>query len=234
MYLAVGATHLDDELALLLSLLALRAAVSGRAVLAGALLGLAIDAKPWAAGFAALLLLLGTGRRVAFAMLGAAVTVTAAWLPFFLADPATIEAAHYTIANSPLSGLRALGFTDPRTPSWDRPAQAMCGLVLGAIAHIRHRWPVMLLVAVTARLALDPGTHLYYQAGLVLAAAVWDIVGTRSRLPWWTMAGCLVLFVGRGLPLPAPVFGWLTVMFFIASCAPVVLPLPSLNVSQRG
>ncbi len=130
MYLAAGATHLDDELALLLSLLALRAAVSGRAVFAGALLGLAIDAKPWAAGFAALLLLPGTGRRIALAMLSAAMTVTAAWLPFFLADPATIKAVHYTIANSPLSGLRALGFTDLRTPSGTGPSRRCVGWCL--------------------------------------------------------------------------------------------------------
>jgi hypothetical protein len=224
MYLAVGVTHLDDVLALLLSVLALRAAVSGQAVLAGGLLGLAVDAKPWAAGFAALLLLLASRRRITVAVLTAAAVIALAWLPFFLADPATIKALHYTIPNSAPSGLRGLGFTEPRTPGWDRPVQVACGIVLGVVAYLRRRPAALLLVAVNARLALDPGAHVYYQAGLVLAAAVWDVAGSERRMPWWTMGSCLVLFLGRGLPLPAPVFGWLTVACFVASCALLLLP----------
>jgi uncharacterized membrane protein len=48
MSLAVGTAHLDDVLALLFTILAIRGALAGRPVLAGVLLGLAVDAKPWA------------------------------------------------------------------------------------------------------------------------------------------------------------------------------------------
>ena len=223
MYLAVGSAHLDDVLALTAGVAALAVARSGRAVPAGLLLGLAVDAKPWALGFAALLLLLPGPRAVLRGALTTAATVALAWLPFFLSDPRTVRALHFTIPNTPLSALRALGVTDPRTPPWDRPAQALLGIALGLIAVRRGRWPAVLLLGVAARIALEPGTNKYYAAGAVVGALVWDLVGSAARFPWWTAGAVGALFASRWLPMPDAAHGWITLAYCVA-CAAVLLP----------
>jgi hypothetical protein len=223
MYLAVASTHLDDVLALVGGVAALATARAGRPILTGLLLGLAVDAKPWALGFAALLLLLPGWPAVLRGTVSTAVVVALGWLPFFLADPGTSRALHFTIANTPLSALRALGFTDPRTPPWDRPAQALLGIAFGVLAVRRGRWPAVLLLAVAARLALDPGTNRYYAAGAVVGALVWDLAGSRLRFPWWTAAAAVSLFASRSIPLPSAVHGWITLAYCLAA---VLLLIP--------
>jgi len=225
MYLAVASAHLDDVLALAGGVAALAAARSGRPVLAGLLLGLAVDAKPWALGFAALLLVLPGPRAVLRGALTTAAAIAAAWLPFFLSDPRTVRALHFTIPNTPLSALRALGVTDPRTPPWDRPAQALLGIALGTLAVRRGRWPAVLLLGVAARIALEPGTNKYYAAGAVVGALVWDLAGSSSRFPWWTAGAVGALFASRWLPVPDAVHGWITLAYCV-SCAAVLLPGP--------
>jgi hypothetical protein len=222
LFLAVGVTHVDDVLALLFGVLALRAARTGRPLLTGALLGLAVDAKPWALSFGCILLLLGRRRTVLAGAAAMAALIAVAWLPFFLADPATSNALRYTISNTPLSALRVLGVHDPRTPAWDRPAQAALGTVLALLAWHRGRWPAMLLLAVAARIVLDPGTNKYYVAGLVVGAALWDVLGSRARLPWWTATACLGLFTARWVPMPDSGHGWLTLTYATA-CATLAL-----------
>jgi hypothetical protein len=190
--LAVGYLHLDDGLALILAVLALRAAVARRPVLAGAWVGLATDAKPWALVFAALLLLLPVRDiwRAALAMVAA---LAAAWLPFYLADPGTMKAAHYTIRNVPASALRALGVTSAKTPSWDRPTQILLGWALGATAIWRRRWAAVILLGAGARIALDPGVHGYYTAGIMVGALIWDTIGARRAWPVWSLLSILAL-----------------------------------------
>ncbi|WP_344613956.1 glycosyltransferase 87 family protein [Dactylosporangium salmoneum] len=219
MFLAVGVAHLDDVLALLLSVAALRTARDGRAALTGLLLGLAADAKPWAVGFAAMLLLLPGWRRGLTAAAVLAAAVAAAWLPFFAADPHTSNAVRYTIQNVPVSALHALGVHDPRTPPWDRPAQLALALALGAVAVWRGHWPAIPLLTVASRLVLEPGGNKYYIAGVVVGTIIWDYAGSRHDVPWWTMSACLGLFVARWVPMPDPVHGWLLVAFFAAACA---------------
>jgi hypothetical protein len=233
MYLAVASAHLDDVLALTAAVAALAAARSGRAVLSGLLLGLAVDAKPWALGFAALLLLLPGPRAVLRGALTTAATVAAAWLPFFLSDPRTVRALHFTIRNTPLSALRALGVTDPRTPPWDRPAQALLGIALGLVAVRRGRWPAVLLLGVAARIALEPGTNKYYAAGAVVGALVWDLVGSTARFPWWTAGAVTALFTSRWLPLPDAAHGWMTLAYCVA-CVGVLLPGRSARTGRDG
>jgi hypothetical protein len=221
-YLAVASAHLDDVLALTGAVAALAAAWSGRPVAAGLLFGLAVDAKPWALGFAALLLLLPGPRAMLRGALTAAVTVAAAWLPFFLFDPRTVRVLHFTIRNTPLSALRALGVTDPRTPPWDRPAQAVLGIALGLLAVRRGRWPAVLLLGVAARIALEPGTNKYYAAGAVVGALVWDLAGSASRFPWWTAGAVAALFAGRWIPVPDAVHGWTTLAYCVSCIALLV------------
>jgi hypothetical protein len=222
-YLAVSVTHLDDVLTLLFAVLGLRAAVAGRAVLAGALLALAVDAKPWALPLVCLLLLLPGDRRRP-AVLTYAAVLAVAWLPFLLGDLGTVHALHYTIPNSNFSALRVLGIDTPRTPSWDRPAQVVVGLTVSLLALARRRWQLVLLATIVARVVLDPGTNHYYAAGIVVGAAVWDIAGSRRSVPWWTATSFLGLFFARDLSLPPVVNGISLLVFFVAVCALAALP----------
>ena len=205
--LAVEFGHLDDVLALLCAVLAVWAGVLRRPVLTGLCVGLAADAKPWALIFLPLLLLLAGGagqapwsgqRRAAATLAGpalgvaaaaatAALVIAAGWLPFYIADPGTIAAAHFTITNLPDSALRALGVHAARTPSWDRPAQAVAGCALGTLVILRRRWAGAVLLAVSARIALDPGAHAYYTAGVMAGALLWDCVGARRPFPLWSL-----------------------------------------------
>ena len=222
-YLAVAVAHLDDVLTLLFGVLGLRAAVVGRPVVAGALLALAVDAKPWAVPFGCLLLLLPPGRRRSAGLTYAAV-VAVAWLPFLLGDHGTFHAMQFTIPNTDFSALRVLGVDTPRTPSWDRPAQIALGIAVSLLAIARRRWPLVLLVTIAARVALDPGTNRYYAAGIVVAAMVWDVLGSRRTFPWWTGTACLALFVARNLPLPPVANGIALLAFLSAVCALAALP----------
>ena len=92
MYVAVRSAHLDDVLALLFGVVALKLVMDGRAVWAGLAVGLAIDAKPWAVPFACVLLLLPTVRTRLQAAVAATAAVLVAWLPFVLGDPRTLPA----------------------------------------------------------------------------------------------------------------------------------------------
>jgi hypothetical protein len=195
--LAVGYLHLDDGLALILAVAALRAVIARRPVLAGAYVGLAADAKPWALVFLAVLFLL-PARDFWRGALATLAVIAAAWLPFYLADPATMAAAHYTIRNMPTSALRAIGVTAAQTPSWDRPAQVLLGWVLGAVAVWRRRWAAIILLGVGARIGLDPGVHGYYTAGVMVGALIWDTIGARRPCP---LASLLCIFALSAIPI---------------------------------
>jgi hypothetical protein len=131
--LAVGYTHLDDGLALLLAVAAVRAAVARRPVLTGLCVGLATDAKPWALVFLALLLLL----------------------------PAR---------------------------DWWR------GTIAAAVA-MAAAWPAVILLGAGARIALDPGVHGYYTAGIMVGALIWDTTGSRRPWPLWSLLSIFTLSV---------------------------------------
>jgi hypothetical protein len=124
--------------------------------------------------------------------------IAAGWLPFYLADPGTMAAAHFTITNLPDSAVRALGVRTARTPSWDRPAQLVAGCAVGTLAIWRRRWAGAILLAVGARIALDPGAHAYYTAGVMAGALLWDTVGARRPWPLWSL---LSLGALTGVPL---------------------------------
>jgi hypothetical protein len=222
-YLAVAVTHLDDVLALLFAVLGLRAVVAGRHLLAGVLLALAVDAKPWAVPFACLLFLLPAARRRSAALAYAGV-VAAAWLPFLLGDLGTLNALRFTIPNTPFSALRVLGVHAPDTPPWDRPAQCAVGVAVSVLALARRRWALAILGAIAARVALDPGTNHYYTAGVMVGAALWDVVGSRRSLPWWTAAAFGSMFLLRAFPLPPAATGIATLAFFAAVCVLAALP----------
>lgn len=171
--LAVRYGHLDDALALLGAVIALRLQQSGMHVRAAIVVGLAIDCKPWIAPLAAILLAVPRGRRF-LACVSLAAVVELAWLPFAF-HPGSAAALHFTIPVELNASIRVLGLADARTPVWCRPAQLILGAALAALLVRRRRVRGVLLAIVAVRLLLDPGAHPYYDAGLLVGAAVFDV-----------------------------------------------------------
>jgi hypothetical protein len=230
--LAATFTHLDDAVALVLAVLAVRAALADRPVLAGACVGLATDSKPWALVFLPIVFMLPV-RAWGRAAVGTLAAIAVAWLPFAVADPHTVAAMHYTIRNLPGSALRALGVRDPRTPSWDRPAQILVGWVLAAAAVWRRRWPAVILLGVGARIALDPADHGYYTAGILLGALLWDLLGPRRPLPVCTVVSYAALTAVHAVTRDSVLLGQLRLALVIALTGVILLgpPWPWLSVS---
>ena len=118
----------------------------------------------------------------------------ATWVPFIVDAPGpSPRLAHFTIANSSSSGLRAIGVATARTPHWDRPAQMLLGLAAALLLVRLDRWWAVPMSALGIRLLLDPGTHRYYSAGLALAVLVWELVIAPGRIPWRTIVTAVVL-----------------------------------------
>lgn len=191
---AVHWGHLDDAMALLGGVLAIRLARSGHPLFAALAVGLAIDFKPWAVPFAAVVLLAPRSRRVP-ALVILAATVLVVWGVFALLDPSMIAAARYVIPVDHASTIGLLRLAKD-TPWWCRPAQLIGGAVLAGIAAKRGRWSAILLIAIALRMLLDPVAKNYYDSGLALAAAVFDVTTTVGLLPIAT----LVAFVAVYLP----------------------------------
>lgn len=190
---AVRFGHLDDVLALFFTTLAVRSLTRGNAAATGALLALAMDSKPTALAFLPLLFALPRSQWLRAGAWCAAL-VALVWLPFFLDAPDSFAAAQFTIPNQPASALRWLGVEDPRTPPWDRPAQAAAGLALGGIAVWRGRWPAVVLLGAGARIALDPSVYTYYTASVLLGTLLWDVIGQRRLVPWWSWIALITLY----------------------------------------
>ncbi len=222
MNLSVRFVHIDDVLALLLISAAICAGVRRHPVAAGVLLGLCVASKPWAVPFAALLLAMPLHRARA----GLAATVTAAtcWLPFVLADPASVVVTRFHIPTSPASSLHTLGLATPSTPGWDRPAQLALGLLVALLAIRRRRWEAAVLVVLAVRVVLDPGAYSYYSAGVVVGALLWDLLGSQARLPWWTWGAALTTFAVRWVPLDPLGLAWIRTAFVAVCLAVLVVP----------
>ena len=190
--IAVRTAHVDDAIALVAIVAALRWVVHDRATAATAMFALAAAAKPWAVVFvplAALPLQPGSWRRPVIAA-GAAV---ATWLPFIVSEPDTLGTSGFEIVNDPTSSLRALGIDAATTPDWIRPVQLVGGLAIVAALVMWDRWPGAILAGITWRLILDPGVHRYYTAGFVLGALLVELRSRPNRIPWFTIVGAGVL-----------------------------------------
>jgi hypothetical protein len=190
--LSVRFGHLDDVVALVLAVAALRAVAANRSAFAGLALGGAVAAKPWALGFVPLLLVLDQQRIAAIGR--ALVVVIAAWAPFMIANPATLAALRPPVGVAPSSGLHALGYRGDVVPAWDRVAQFVLEPLAALAALLRGRWPGLFLVAIAVRLAMDPKDNPYYIGGAALAAVIFDLLATRWTIPWATLATVLVLW----------------------------------------
>ena len=189
--LSVRWGHLDDVLAMVFAIVALRAVSAGRPVLTGVALAAAIASKPWAVGFLPLLLLLPWGRLRAAAV--AAAGTALAWAPFVLANSHTLGALSPPVGLSPASGLHTLGVRGVLMPRWGRTAQLVLAPAAATVTALTAGLPGVLLVSVAVRLALDPKDNAYYIGSAALAAVVFDLLGTGWTIPWTTL-GTVIVF----------------------------------------
>lgn len=228
---AVRFTHLDDVLALGLTVTALWTLRKQLPVATGLLLAAAVDSKPWAASFAVLILALPARHRVR-ALIALSAGLALAWIPFLVADPGTMAVGHFRIDNVASSALNAIGIHTAVTPWWDRPAQILLGLCVGAVLVRRGRPVAAMFAGIACRLLLDPETYPYYTSGLALAAAGLDLASGR-RVPWWTasVAGFWTIDELGIRFLPPHVRGVIRVAYCLA--AVVVLLACSMRRSGR-
>lgn len=223
--LAVHYAHVDDALALLFTLLAVRCVSEQRGIAAAVLLACAADSKPWAAAFLPLLLALPAGQRPRAAGTSIAV-VAAGWLPFVIVDPRTLRVTAFAIPNSATSALRALGVTSTTTPSWDRPTQLVLGCLVAAAAVRTGRWPAAIFAALSIRLLIDPGTYAYYTSGLVLAALLVDLYLTHRQIPVYALSAAIAIYAARALPIDLGTLGTLRAGYCLFAVASVFLLTP--------
>jgi len=228
--LAVTYVHPDDALALLLALLALGLVRADRPLLAALLLALAADSKPWALAFVPILALARTRRGLAAAVWTGGVAV--AWLPFYLLDPRSTAATSYRIRNVATSSLRILGVHTGWTPSWDRPVQITLGAALALLVVRRKRWPAVILVAVCARLLLDPSTKSYYDAGLLVGSMLCDLLLVAGPVPLFSVSALLLFSAPRALLGEEPHFyGQLRTAYLLAVIGVLLMPRRWIQVA---
>jgi hypothetical protein len=221
---AIHNGHADDAFALASIAVALRLLRNSRVELAALAFGIGVDFKPWVLPIAAVLLT-AERRRLLPAAAVLAATVAAAWAPFLLADPHTVNALRYRFPVDPRSTLRLVGLPDRLTPPWCRPLQLAGGAALAALAVWRGRWPAALLVVVAFRLLIDPGVRGYYDAGLLLGAVLVDVA---AIVPAATLIVLLLVHLPQYLPVPAP-----TLVAVLRTLALLALIVGPLVVPQR-
>jgi hypothetical protein len=190
--LAVRWAHLDDVLAMVFAVVAVRAVVAGRAAWAGLAIAAAISCKPWAVGFVPLLLVLERRRLMSFAV--AALALIAAWLPFIATDAATLRAFRPRIPVSSDAGLYFWGYRGKYVPQWGRTAQLLAAPLIALLAVLRDRWAGLFIAAFAIRLTLDPQDLPYYVGAAALSAVLFDLLATRWVIPWMTIVTVLVLW----------------------------------------
>jgi hypothetical protein len=224
--------HMDDVLALFFTMLAVHAMVKNQAAWTGVYLALAVDSKPWAVAFLPLILALPKPewKKAALWCVG---LVAIAWLPFYLSNLGSLSAAKFTIPNQPASSLRWLGVSDPSTPVWDRPAQFAIGMGLGTLAVWRGRWPAVVLVGCNARILLDPSVYTYYTASILLGTLLWDAVGQRRLVPWWSWIAFASLYGSAIAVHSDSAKGMIRLAFVVVSTAYVLL-WPTKQSRRRG
>jgi hypothetical protein len=225
--IAVRTAHFDDAVALVALAAALRWCALDRGRPTALALAVAAAAKPWALMFVPLALVpsgLHRGRRIVLV----AVVVAATWVPFVLADSATLDVRDFRIVNDQTSVLRALGIDDPMTPLWVRPLQVVGGFLVVAAVVLRGRWPAALACGLAWRLLLEPGAHRYYTAGVVLALLFVELAARPRRLPFVTAVAALVLELTALPDAPARLgsLARLAIVLFI--------PIAAIQLADRG
>ena len=230
--IAVRTAHIDDAIALTASALSIAAISRRRPWVATLLLALAAGVKPWAIVFAPLALVV-PGKAAWARLIAVCALVTFTWIPFVIANPSTVTAASgFKIHNAASSALRALGVSEPSTPTWVRPTQIIAGCVAGAVLVRAHRWHGVVMATLAIRLILDPAVNHYYTAGVALGVLVWEAVARPNRIPWLTVLTTIVIEATSGVIQPAP-FAGLTRLVYLASVSIFFLFLTTRVVESR-
>jgi hypothetical protein len=228
---AVRTAHFDDGLALCATCVGLWCAARGRPWGTAIALGVAGAAKPWACAFAPIALVApssdGNDRRWPRLALTAGIVV-ASWAPFLIAEPGTLDASSFDIANEPSSALRILGVGTDTTPSWVRPTQLLVGFAVAFWLVRRGRWVAAVMAAVAVRLMIDPAANRYYTVGLVVGVLFFELVRAPNRLPWAAAATAVLLEVTQAGEMPGTLGGVIRLVVTAAALAAAfTIPLPA-------
>jgi hypothetical protein len=175
---------------------ALIAVARRRPALLGLMLALAIAAKPTALVLIPLVLVFDRRSRATAALFGALGFV--AWLPFVVADRATLLASHPQTLVQPHSGLSLFGLAGVPAPTVLRLAQFGLPLVIGWLVVRRGQWAAVPLIGYGLRVAIDPGDFAYYAVGVLVAALAWQLLGQRASIPWAVIAASIALSLPAG------------------------------------
>lgn len=217
--------HLDDVLALGFGLFGILQIQRGNPIWTAALLALSVDSKPWALPFGvALLALPRTQWLKSVAIWGG--LIAAAWLPFFIVEPGTIDAVKYQLHISSGSALAIVHLSGP-IPPWVRPAQLVLAVVIGSLAVRAGVLQAILLATVAGRILLDPAVASYYTAGAVMVAFFMDR-SRAGRVPWFTVAVVGLLWLPQFVQ-PGPdwylVTRWLRLLWAAGTLTTLVVSL---------
>jgi hypothetical protein len=197
--------HPDDVLVAVLTVGAMVAVARRRPAQLGLMIALAIAAKPTAVILLSLVFVF-SGRSRATAASVAALGF-AAWLPFVVADRATLLASHPQTLVQPQSGLSLFGLAGTPAPTVLRLAQFGLPLVIGWLVVRRGQWAAVPLIGFGIRVAIDPGDFAYYAVGVLVAALAWHVLREApdrhirwlASIPWAVIATSTALSVPAGL-----------------------------------
>lgn len=204
--------HLDDVLALTGIALSIWLITRGnRWWLVAAVLGTAVAAKPWAIAAAPLLLGLPQRDR-ARGTLAFLVAAAAWWIPFVAAAPATIGSlGGLQLLPRTGSALFVMGFRADQS-QWLRPTQFVAGVAVALIIGRRVHWTAAAPTGLAVLVVLSPYAWSYYGMAAVMAGLLADLLLNSSRVPLWTVAAGLAMYL-TPLVLPGSVCGALRLVW---------------------
>lgn len=185
--------HPEDVFALAAVVLCLRAVARDNWTGAALSLAVAIDFKSWAVLALPLAAARAGARLRGLALVAGAVFLS--WLPFLLIHHGSLDTTPILPPIQAWSGPAVLGGAVGASPDWPRDAQVATALALGAMALRRGRWELVPILAFAVRINLDPAVFVYYGAGALVGAFVWDIVSPGRVPALRTLAVCTALFV---------------------------------------
>lgn len=59
----------------------------------------------------------------------------------------------------------------------------------------------VVLLGADARIVLDPSVYTYYTASVLLGTLLWDVIGQRRLVPWWSWTALITPY-GSVLAVP--------------------------------